>query len=202
MRQTPPTPENILGPLLFNGQRTTVNIHTVKCLRNAESDARMHDYIFFCQHFLSVAMKIGDWKYKSTRNPMSKFVDCSMEAFIILLYTNGYRMWMKNLREPASDSELSGSSDVSPRFTAKARGTAKFSGWSEDGIRLYNLVHDVLVEQRKRPGCNFESTLQKECVKLYTQESSGNNRNKADDATNGLERLWTLMGGMQDRSHP
>ena len=121
-----------------------------------------------------------------------------MEAFILVLYTNGYNAWMRDISIPDSDSEVSNTSDASFRFTRNARGKAKYNGWSGDGIRLYNLVSKVLQAQRNRPGCTFEKTLQQKCIETYTR---GNNRGQArqdDDALNGLQRLWMIQQGSRE----
>jgi hypothetical protein len=55
----------------------------------------------------------------------------------------------------SSGTTSSGDSDTSPtttagrtRFTEDALGAGKYKGWKKGGICLYNMVHDVLKEQR------------------------------------------------------
>jgi hypothetical protein len=45
------------------------------------------------------------------------------------------------------------------RFTEDALGAGKYKGWSKGGILLYNLVHDVLEEQRTKDVAGYDKKM-------------------------------------------
>jgi hypothetical protein len=76
--------------------------------------------------------------------------------------------------EEDAGTTSSGDSDTSPtdtsptttqtttgrtRFTEDALGAGKYKGWSKGGILLYNLVHDVLEEQRTKDVAGYDKKM-------------------------------------------
>ena len=139
---TPPNPVEILEGIETNGG-----------LRANTGEA----YVVFCENFLQCVCTDEDWKMHSRHSRFSDFVDTSLEAFGLLTYLNGYHVWKKRFKnEGAEESDVSTvttegscrSSETLFRFTSNARGSKKYSGWSAEGIGIYNTVMEVLTTQR------------------------------------------------------
>ena len=126
----------------------------LKALRNIDGKG----YREFCTNFLQCMVFDEEWRHKSTRKPISKWIGASLEAFVVLAYVNGYQNWLqtfgKNLINGEEEDDISSaltrsitSRDVSTGgivtsfcFTSDTRGSARYAGWSTDGVCFYNIM--------------------------------------------------------------
>jgi len=124
----------------------------MKALQNVDGDG----YKLFCANFVQCMVSDGEWKQKSTRLPISGWVSYGLEAFAVIAYVNGYENWLhtfgKNLVSDEDEVSSITSEGVSAtrnmedkrakdfRFTADAKGSTQYGGWSSKGVNYYNIM--------------------------------------------------------------
>jgi hypothetical protein len=132
---------------------------------------------------------------------LSYYMTPHLEAFLVVIYVNGYDSWKSEVLEESSSEEegspqekRSGnkrsreqesppSTKPTKKFTENARGSGKYKGWNNDGLSLYNKIIDILEQQRAKNseyGETYETTLRLEferrkskSVGATTDEGSG-----------------------------
>ena len=103
-----------------------------------------------------------------------KLVTISNETFALLMYENYEDKWTKQGNEEAGQSVQSGRKVIRGRFTIQNSGTCKYGGWSHAGMRRFNELYDLVVEDR---ACLQAAAVEKEfldyCVKERGQQKEG-----------------------------
>ena len=137
-------------------------------LRDVEEDlatalrACQDDYIDFLKNYgKAVYGKLFITKAHS--KALSQFLTTCMEAFLVVAYANGYERWKEEaLREK---NESRSNTIPSYRFTSFAKGAKACEGWSEDGVKLYDDLYDMITQQRSHPtfGTAFEKQFMVRC---------------------------------------
>ena len=93
----------------------------------------------------------------------------NLEAYAVLTYANNYHCWLEEATRGSNGggeagggaAEVSGVTDQTAsddgsnrskrKYTETTRGTGKFKGWAEDGIKLYNRIEAKIDKQRDDP---------------------------------------------------
>jgi hypothetical protein len=129
---------------------------------------------------------------------VSQYMPEPLEAFAVVLYANNHK---KFLKQHWKGSDCNG--DVSTfssgglgSFTQESRGGGKYSGWSDEGMKFYNRVFDVLEEQRmnNRRRVQFE-----EKVRSLIQKTNSKKRKRKRAGVmvrNKLSKLNSLVAGV------
>ena len=137
----------------------------------------------------------AEWKAYCVSQPVSKFLNVSLEAFGILVYCNSYDLWCSRFKaKGTAEEEASEENDKEetkfPKFTTSVqaqRGHVQL-GWSAEGIQLYNTITRILkVQQAAVYSKEFERKLMRACAK-----KRGGGRKKKQSiiiAENSLDEL-------------
>ena len=154
----PPKPEDIMAGIGISGTEELVALR-----KNCSV------YYKFLRHFLSCAVGAREWKMHGESTRVSCYVDSTMEAFALILYENGYDMWRQKFKGGGAEVDEAGSdedgvstitqeSGVTFRYTGKGRGARRYGGWSDEGIKRYNTLVEVIDYQRaqEETGVQFE----------------------------------------------
>ncbi len=95
----------------------------------------------------------------------------SQEAFIMLLYRNGYQKWVwihdGYVSSEASEGSNGDTSDGSPGYIYTERTsemTSRNGGWSRLGMLKYNDLYRKVKEDRVANGCAYDSEYMIHCV--------------------------------------
>jgi hypothetical protein len=161
-----------------------------KLLRETQAHA---DLVY---HFTKAVIAAGTFASNSSKNLLGKYMNTTMESFMVIAYINGYPSWIedcragiiKNKKRKADADNANGLemtteeddvSDVSEpsskrRFTHNARGKGKYCGWESAGAVLYNMVFDVLEEQRKADTEIYDEVVAEFEVEMRQRFSSTN----------------------------
>jgi hypothetical protein len=143
------------------------------CLR----ETKAHEELIY--HFTKCVVTTSTFNSNSGKHLLEKYLWPSLESFLVVAYTNNYETWMEEIErkqeqenqrkrkardgedeedvndrdEVDKDSSSSDDDVVTPNSSAKKftrkRGSGKYNGWSQEAIRLYNRVYEVLKVQRK-----------------------------------------------------
>ena len=183
-------------------------------LRETEAHA---DLIY---HFTKQVVSTEVFTNSSAKMMLNDWLYCSLEAFLVVAYINGYEKWMAECKygkpkkkkgkkrkkdsEEAEESEedeealrleaqrrqqdeldnqdgaSSDASDTSvipnARYTHAAMGTGKYKGWKDHGYILYNMVYDVLKDQRKSTSILVLKNFQDKMKKRFKEDNNGSKR--------------------------
>ncbi|CAJ1931558.1 unnamed protein product [Cylindrotheca closterium] len=137
-------------------------------------------YIKFLRNF-GKAIYGKAFKEECVVKTLSSFFPECLEAFMVLAYDNGYKVW-KSIAEKkmegkggptasaGASEEASTTSSVGEqedndttfigfKYTSNSRGSKRSEGWSQAGCDLYDQLWDTLEEQRRNPtlGEEFET---------------------------------------------
>ena len=168
-------------------------------------DAPEHSYEWFCENFMECVIPTTEWKLFARRKRLSEYVTPTLEAFALLIYRNAYDKWNEEFSTDDQQSlENDGGGDglsslTSSRgvhgflFTGESKGSRKYEGWSPAGMKYYNDVLSLIVEQRKRTGCPFERNL----VDRLAKKPKGGRQDddiRAPRANNHVEMLMEIVG--------
>ena len=172
-------------------------------------DTTDQSYEWFCEHFMQCVIPSTEWKLFARRKKLSEYVTPTLEAFAILIYKNAYHKWNEEFTlEDQRSLENGGVSDVgdglssltssrSARgflFTGDSKGSRKYEGWSPEGMKFYNDVLNLIVDQRGQTGCPFERNLMD---RLATKPKGGRgneNGMRAPRANNHVDLLMQIVG--------
>ena len=209
-KMQPPSPKDLGFDIIesYNLDHTRdEGFADLKALRNVDGDG----YKMFCANFLQCMVRDGEWKQKSTRLPISGWVGYGLEAFAVIAYINGYENWMqtfgKNLVSDADEVSSITSEGMSAtgsmenkrakdfRFTADAKGSTRYGGWSGEGVNYYNIMLRLIKFQRARPGCRFD----RDVMDILVNEKRGGRgtskkSNAAPRAENMLDDFMSEFG--------
>jgi hypothetical protein len=129
-----------------------------------------HYQCWSCENFMECVIPSADWKLKSRKQKLSKYVTTALEAFVVLVYHNSFdvwnQCWIVDTSASTNVSEennhvmiLSGANTF--RFTGESKGSRKYKkGWnSAAGMEFYNKLLGLVGIQRDKPGCTFERGL-------------------------------------------
>jgi hypothetical protein len=173
-------------------------------IRKTSDDEYMRFLMIFGGVFLSNNKK-AKMDVMSTKM-LSTYMPRSLESFALMLYCNTY--W-KNMREhwklSATTKEQNGEEDLSSvtvdtsfgggsktLFTSDSRGSAKYDGWSHEGLTLYNNIYRVLGIQREKliTGAIFE----KKMLATMRKKNSGSKRKHCEiSVNNDINELEEIM---------
>ena len=180
------------------GSNNMVEVNSICGLR----DNAGKSYASFCENFLQCVCPDDDWKRYSRNTRVSEFVDTSLEAFGVVTYINGYDVWKKRYRGIVTvdgdvssvtneDDKSNGSEGTIFKFTANARGSRKYSGWSAEGVKLYNEVLEILTEQRKKEtsGRIFDNKVMDKLSMKRKRKNENQGNNDTPRARNNLGKL-------------
>jgi hypothetical protein len=132
-----------------------------------ETDAYM-DFLFLFGRF---GAKTEKFKNRYGNSPLSSFVSCNMEAFLVTVYTLNYNFWLQKTGLD-EDNERPAPTEKTILLT---RGSPDNGGWSDPAIIMYGRIIREIREQRKRLG--FDRELQQEWIKENEGHSSTTGKN-------------------------
>ena len=200
-----PTPEEILGDLLLRNsalqrgpEGDLEGMEEISSLRNG---ATCDKYKKFLELFIPAVMTEKNFNRRCTLGPLSTYIDVSLEAFSVLVYTNGFDVWKKKfMQEDGQDASLSSlssapSGETQYRYTSASRGAGTFNGWSPQAGLLYDEMQQLAEWQRNTSrGRAMENELM-EVWSAKKNQSGGLNANGGGASAgrtrvrNGLARL-------------
>ena len=106
-----------------------------------------------------------------------KLVTISDKAFALLMYENYKDKWTKQGNEQEGQSVPSGKKVIRGKFTVQNSGTCKYGGWSHAGMKRFNELYDLVVEDR---ACPQAAAVEKEfldyCIKEGNKKKVGGRR--------------------------
>ena len=118
-----------------------------------------------------------DFEESACATPLRKFLPTCMEAFLLLAYTNGYEKWRHD--------GLNGDKTTSPpfKFTENSRGARPCEGWSEEGVKLFDELYDLIKAQRQKrhSGEVFDRKLLLKCASKSRDNGREKHRNDLED---------------------
>jgi hypothetical protein len=128
---------------------------------------------------------------------VSQYMPEPLEAFAVVLYANNHKKFLKqHWKGGDCDGDVSTfSSGGLGSFTQESRGGGKYSGWSDEGMRFYNRVFDVLEEQRM----NNRRVQFEEKVRSLIQKTNSKKRKRKRAGVmvrNKLSKLNSLVAGV------
>jgi len=143
-------------------------------------------------------------------------ITASTEAFAILCYKNCWKKWNKMHKdmEQHKMAQRKGKFEC-PRFNKKkpdencdyatiytdsATGQKKLGGWNKEGLKEYNRLMRVLIEEREKPGAAQRfSEVERACIdrlvkkrKIVTGSGKINSKKKDEDDDAEFEKLWIV----------
>lgn len=131
-----------------------------------ETDAYM-DFLFLFGRF---GAKTEKFKNRYRNSPLSSFVSCNMEAFLVTVYTLNYNFWLQK-----TNLEEDGERASAEKTQLLVRGSRDNGGWSDPAIIMYGRIIREIREQRKNLG--FDRKLQQEWIKENEGHSSTTGKN-------------------------
>jgi len=163
--------------------------------RRAETEREKEASFWFSGKFLSCVVGKRQWivqkKYQlisqaTMTGSSDKLVTISDETFALLMYENYEDKWTKQGNEQAGQSVPSGKKVIRGKFTVQNSGTCKYGGWSHAGMRRFNELYDLVVEDR---ACPQAAAVEKEfldyCVKDGNKKKVGGRRSDEPTAVEG-----------------
>jgi hypothetical protein len=132
-----------------------------------ETNAYM-DFLFLFGRF---GTKTEKFKNRYRNSPLSSFVSCNMEAFLVTVYTLNYNFWLQKTGLD-EDNERPAPAEKTILLT---RGSPDNGGWSDPAIIMYGRIIREIREQRKNLG--FDRNLQQEWIKENEGHSSTTGKN-------------------------
>jgi hypothetical protein len=126
------------------------------------------DFLFLFGRF---GAKTEKFKNRYGNSPLSSFVSCNMEAFLVTVYTLNYNFWLQKTGLD-EDKERPAPTEKTILLT---RGSPDNGGWSDPAIIMYGRIIREIREQRKRLG--FDRELQQEWIKENEGHSSTTGKN-------------------------
>lgn len=164
-------------------------------LRRAETEREKEASFWFFGEFLSCVVGKRQWivqkKYQlisqaTMTGSSDKLVTISDEAFALLMYENYKDKWTKQGNEQAGQSVPSGKKVIRGKFTVQNSGTCKYGGWSHAGMKRFNELYDLVVEDR---ACPQAAAVEKEfldyCVKEGNKKKVGGRQSDEPTAVEG-----------------
>lgn len=126
------------------------------------------DFLFLFGRFGAHTQK---FKNRYGNSPLSSFVSCNMEAFLVTVYTLNYNFWMQ--KNGLEDSEERAAS--AEKTILLTRGSPDNGGWSDPAFIMYGSIIRKIRELREDK--NFDRELQQEWIKDNEGHSSTTGRN-------------------------
>ena len=116
-------------------------------------------YMVMMEHFSKAAVGATKFNKVSKSVLLSTYMDPALEAFIVLTYINNYNKWIceanASQTTPPRDATTTISDvttdSVPTRWTENGRGSGKDKGWSDTAKKIYNLIEELIILQRKEP---------------------------------------------------
>ena len=104
---------------------------------------------------------------------LSDFLTTCMEAFLVVAYANGYDRWKDEVLNPQSKTW------PDYKYTSLAKGAKACEGWSEEGVKLYDDLYDMITRQRSNPnlGVAFEKQFMVKCATKVKSNGKRKHRN-------------------------
>ena len=164
-------------------------------LRRAETEREKEASFWFFGEFLSCVVGKRQWivqkKYQlisqaTMTGSSDKLATISDETFALLMYENYEDKWTKQGNEQAGQSVQSGKKVIWGKFTVQNSGTCKYGGWSHAGMRRFNELYDLVVEDR---ACPQAAAVEKEfldyCIKEGNKKKVGGRRSDEPTVVEG-----------------
>ena len=154
------------------------------------------DLIF---HFMKEVMLDECFKINATKHKLSKYMDISLESYLVVTYVNSYYSWWDECNKKDETpgeistlvSTLTEGTAREKMYTSNGRGSGKFKGWSDNGTDLYNKMQEIIKHQREDESKamlrNFESRLQRRFDTAKRGRASGDSNRQRKRARNSLE---------------
>jgi hypothetical protein len=150
----------------------------------AMTEEGKYAYFFFCNTVLECVAGKKEWKKEKSKLLVSKSsVTVSDEAFALLLLVNSWDKFEHIAERPDATDK----SDLpATRFTEKKGRNKRMQGWSQEGIKRYNLLCEYVKQDRESAaGMLFEAEFlkyhQDEMVRKKACLSSDGNEGDDDD---------------------
>ena len=164
-------------------------------LRRAKTEREKEAAFWFFGEFLSCVVGKRVWNVQKQYQLISqatmtgssdKLVTISDEAFALLMYENYEDKWTKQGSAQAGQSEQSRKKVIRGKYTLQNSGTCKYGGWSHAGMRRFNELYDLVVEDR---ACPQAAAVEKEflnyCIKEGNRKKVGGRRSDEPTAVEG-----------------
>jgi hypothetical protein len=172
-------------------------------LRTATSDREKRAFFFFFNNFLECVCGANAWRTakktmlvsEARHSDNSKMVTTSDEAFALLLIDNYLEKWKTGaeLVDKDNPTEADDGQNMTTKktkrqagkYTEKKKGTCKYGGWSDDGIRQFNALRIMVKENRACPQSkDMERELLAFCrTRAGLKNARGDERQEQHDGT-------------------
>ena len=164
-------------------------------LRRTETECEKEASFWFFGKFLSCVVGKRQWSVQKQYQLISqatmmgssdKMVTISNKTFALVMYENYKDKWTKQGNEQAGQLVQSRKKVIWGKFTIQNSGTCKYGGWSHDGMKRFNELYDLVVEDR---ACSQAATVEKEfldyCVKDGNKKKVGGRHSDEPTAVEG-----------------
>ena len=95
-------------------------------------------YFFFLDKILECVAGRRGWKKARTTQLVSQYCTVSDEAFALLTLENNWEKWEKRQKRGPG------------KYTSSTQGNKMFEGWSEEGLKRYNQIYQVVKQDRNK----------------------------------------------------
>jgi hypothetical protein len=128
-------------------------------LRSGNSFSEIEAYIWFTGNFIHNVSGASSWGQRKYHDSVSRAKDPEMgecmvtvsdEACTLLLYENYIGKWLVRYKEDRTQSTDKDNKRMNGRYTQSTRGSNKYGGWTEEGVRQFNQLCACLVQESRR----------------------------------------------------
>jgi len=182
--------------LLRDGVANVPAARNMLALRKLDSGEPNPAYLYLFQHFIPFVVGVNKYKREAKGSIISAVVTPSDEAFAILLIENSETRWTDEFDKKQKGGELDGATITPSKYTAggcnrKQKGyTRKYRGWNLEGIKRYNVVLDMVREDRKKNQKWFDEVWDKHARQINSLSC----KNGSDDENDKDSDSWIEAG--------
>ena len=153
-----------------------------ECRQNPEAYSLVFDYLLVPV----VGKRVLDDRLKPQRQSINQICTPSDEAFVLLVLENCWDNWLDTYvlfdgkfrpqkRKEGNDDIIRSLKDF--KFTSHKNGDSNFYQWRSEGIKRFNELHEIVVEQRRE----FEEVDREWLNRVYEEAKSKDKRKRTSD---------------------
>lgn len=139
-------------------------------------------YELFCERLLSHIVGKVDWKTKGSTEMISTIATVSDEAFAILTLESNYSLWKEDVL-----GVTGGGTKAVSRYTQNGAGTKKYQGWTDEGLRRFNVLAAMVHADRVHDNGVFELMIKEKKMTEENKKTGRRKRRILDDNTHQVE---------------
>jgi hypothetical protein len=155
---------------LLSEQYNRGNIITLERVLHARHT--LQDFKMFCDTLLSNVVGKNFYKTIFGKKKVGKIATVGDEAFAILCVENSIERWQDEAKDPISSHKENWRTS---KYTANPLASSKYSGWSLEGIRRFNVLSQTIVPELRKNSVDIKNLyFQQE----YEKETKRNNKHQ------------------------